>query len=259
MPRPCPVILARPPTGIPDDPEQAKAVPEAESVKLPKQADEKDTAENHPPLPAVDAMPMATQPEQLKRSLPMRMIWILSAVVFLLVVLFFIIDRPRQKKDTNKILDQDPKLEEKSGISDYASVISKNLLIGEPQYSEIILTDDAFAGQAPASVRANGPLISQDIDPQLAALADALKKRLELLQGSQMVVRGNMQTKITKGEFRGFKINAIEKIENQNVVSSEITVTTPKHGYIKSVDNVLETVKETDFSRVGLEIQRCGA
>ncbi|MCJ7525837.1 MAG: hypothetical protein MUP71_11560 [Candidatus Aminicenantes bacterium] len=248
----------QPPTGIPADPEQAKTVQAAESGKLPKQADEKETAANHPPLPAVDAMPMATQPEQSKSSLPMRMIWILSAVVVLLVVLFFIIGRPRQKKDTNKIPDQEPKQEEKSSISDYASVISKNLLIGEPQYSETILTDDAFAGQVPGSVKASGPVISQDIDPQLAALADAFKKRLELLQGSQMVVRGNAQTKITKGEFRGFKINAIEKIENQNVVSSEITVTTPKHGYIKSLDNVLETVKETDFSRFGVEIQDAG-
>ncbi|MFH2107864.1 MAG: hypothetical protein ABII93_04265 [Chrysiogenia bacterium] len=248
----------QPPTGIPDDPEQAKTMQAAESVRLPTQTDEEETAANAPLLPAVDVTPMATQPEQLKSSLPLRMIWILSALVLLLVVLFFIIDSPRQKKDTNKILDQEPKQEEKSGISDYASVISNNLLIAEPQYSEIILTDDAFAGQVPDSVRAKGPLISQDIDPQLAALADAFKKRLELLQGSQMVVRGNTQTKITKGEFRGFKINAIDKIENQNVVSSEITVTTPKHGYIKSLDNVLETVKDTDFSRVGLEIQDAG-
>ena len=248
----------QPPTGIAADPEQAKAVPAAESGKLPKQADEKETAANHPPLPAVDAMPMATQPGQLKSSLPMRMIWILSALVLLLFVLFFIIDRPQQKKDSNEILDQEPKQEEKSSVSDYASVISKKLLLGEPKYSETILTDDAFAGQAPGSVKASGPLISQDIDPQLAALADAFKKRLELLQGSQTVVRGNTQTKITKGEFRGFKINAIEKIENQKLVSSEITVTTPKHGYIKSVDNVLETIKETDFSRVGVEIQDAG-
>jgi len=250
--------LGQPSAGIPVDPEQAKVVQAAESLKLPKQADEEETAANQPPLPTVAAMPMATQPEQAKSSLPMRMIWILSAVVLLLIALFFIIDRPQQKKDTNKIQTQEPKQEEKASVSDYTSVISKNLLIREPKYSETILTDDAFAGEAPAVVKANGPLISQDIDPQLAALADALKKRLEILQGSQMLVRGNARTKITKGEFRGFKINAIEKIENQNVVSSEITVTTPKHGYIKSTDNVLEIVKGTDFSRVGVEIQDAG-
>ena len=251
--------LSQLPPVIPVDPGQSTVMQAAEPVNLPKQADEKETAAKQNPLLAVDAMPIEKQPEQSKISLPMRMIWILSAaILLLLIVLFFIIDRPQQKKDTNKIQAQEPQREEKSSVSEYTSVFSKNLLIREQKYSETILTDDAFAGQAPGSVKANGPVISLDIDPQLAALADALKKRLEILQGSQVVVRGSTRTKITKGDFRGFKINAIEKIENQNVVSSEITVTTPKHGYIKSVNNVLESVKETDFSRVGVEIQDAG-
>ena len=70
-----------------------------------------------------------------------------------------------------------------SSADGYASIISRNLLIQEPKYSETILTDDALAGQAPASIKANGPVISQDIDPQMAALADAFKKRLDAFAG----------------------------------------------------------------------------
>jgi hypothetical protein len=247
-----------PPPGIPVDPQKATMQP-TESIPLTRQAAEGETATVQNPQPAFDVLPVEAQPERPKSLLSIRLIWTLSAVVLtLLVVLFFIAVRPQQKKQALKIQAQEEKPEEESSPDGYASIVSRNLLIREPKYSETILTDDALAGQAPVSIKANGPVLSQDIDPQMAALADAFKKRLDALQGSQMAVRGNVRTRITKGEFHGFKISAIEKIDDPYVGSSEITVMTPKRGVIKTVDHVLEIAKDTDLSRLGAEISDAG-
>lgn len=251
--------LNQPPAGRPINPERPQALPATESIKLPELVDEKGMiVSQNSPAPG-DTKPIETLPEQPQKPFRPGMVWVLlSALLLLLVFLIFLVRSPQKKIDANGLQANQPDQEDKSSPSDYAAVISKKLLSREPKYSEIILTDDAFAGQAPRQVKANGPVISQDIDPQLAALADAFRKRLEISQGSQMIVRGNGLTKTGKGEFRGFKITAIEKIENQKVVYAKITVTTPKRGVIKSVNRVLEMVKETDFSRIGIEIQNAG-
>jgi hypothetical protein len=248
-----------PSAGTPAELDQTQHLQSPEMVKATSpNAGKEDAAIAKSPAVA-ETKPTETQPEQAKKPVPPLMVWVLlSIVLLLLVVIFFFISHPQEKRNANSIQAKQSKQEEKTIIGDDAAGISKNLFFREPKYSEIVLTDDAFAGQASRSVRTNGPVISQDIDPQLAALADAFKKRLEISQGSQMVVRGNALTKITKGEFHGFKINAIEKIVNQNVVSTEITIMTPKRGVIKTVNHVLEIVKETDFSRAGLEIQDAG-
>ena len=105
-------------------------------------------------------------------------------------------------------------------------------------------------GRPPCRSRPNGPVISPEIDPQLAALADAFKIRVQIMQGSQSLVRGNATTRITKGDFRGFKVQRHRKIGERKVVSEEITVSTPKNGLIKTVNHVLADGSKDRFSRV---------
>ncbi len=208
---------------------------------------------------AATTRPIAAPAEYPRGPVSPQMAWILSsAILLLLLAFFFFIGRSRQTIKPNFIQATQPKQEEISSLNDYKDVIAKNLSLREPKYSEIVLQDDAFAGQAPRAVRPDGPVLSREIDPQLAALADAFKKRLEIFPGSQVTARGNAVSKVTRGDFHGFKIFAVEKMENRNVVSAEITITTPQHGYIKSFDHVLQVAKDTDFPRFVLEMRKAG-
>ncbi len=120
------------------------------------------------------------------------------------------------------------------------------------------LTDEPFAGQAPLAVRTGGPIISSEIDPQLAALADALRIRVQIMQGSQSLVRGTTVTRTTKGDYRGFRVSALEKSENGTVVAEETRVESPKKALIKTVNHVLEAVQKTDFPGFLSEIRNAG-
>jgi hypothetical protein len=187
------------------------------------------------------------------------LIWIsLSIILIFLAVLLLLIMQARQK---NKIFKPLPgKQANETGEIDSSDTgnISKNKLARQDTMPILALADDEFAGQAPIVVKASGPVISAEIDPELAAMVDALKIRLKILEESKSTGRGNTVTKITKGDFRGFKINIEEKIENQNTFSEEITVITPKKGFIKTVNRVLESVRESDLERFALELQNAG-
>ncbi len=122
----------------------------------------------------------------------------------------------------------------------------------------LILTDDEFAGQAPMSFKGGGPVISASIDPELAALVDALKNRMQISADSKVAGRGNIITRVIKGEFRGFKINVEEKIEDQKILSEAVTVTLPKKGFVKTVNRMLESIRECDLERFTRELQEAG-
>ena len=134
----------------------------------------------------------------------------------------------------------------------------KNKFARQAAKPSMLLTDDEFAGQAPMAVKASGPVISAAIDPELAAMVDALKIRLKISADSKSTSRGNIVTRISKGDFRGFKINVEEKIENQNMFSEETTVITPKKGFIKTVNRVLESIKDSDLERFAVELRNAG-
>jgi hypothetical protein len=87
---------------------------------------------------------------------------------------------------------------------------------------------------------------------------DALKIRLKISTDSQSISRGNTITKITKGEFRGFKINVEEKNENQNKFSEEVSIITPKKGYIKTVNHILDSIRDSDLERFAEELRNAG-
>jgi hypothetical protein len=75
---------------------------------------------------------------------------------------------------------------------------------------------------------------------------------------SQSTNRGTIVSKVSKGDFRGFKIIVEERTENKKTLSEEVTVTTPKKGFIKTVNHVLESFRESDPGRFALELQEAG-
>lgn len=256
---PRPDALEQPAAGQPIKPGPPPSAPAAIADELPKRAGGGDVIADANALAAVTARPSPAPAGYTRGPGPAQMAWVLpSAALLLLLVLLLFIGRARHKVNPNLEPASQPKQEEVSSVNDYKDVIAKNLSLREPKYSAIVLQDDAFAGQAPRAVRQDGPLLSRENDPLLAALADAFAKRLEAVSGSQAAGRGNAASKITRGDFYGFKIVAVEKTENRNVVSAETTVTTPRHGLIKSVNHVLQAAKDTDFPGFVQEMRQAG-
>lgn len=209
--------------------------------------------------PAKEFEPANAPMKWFKKSAQPAIIWIsLSIVLIFLAVLLLMFMQARPKNKIFKSLPgEQPEEAGEIGSSDTGS-IPKNKSAQQATLPILTLADDEFAGQAPMVVKASGPVISAAIDPELAAMVDALKIRLKILEDSKSTNRGNIIIKVTNGNFRGFKINIEEKIENQNTFSEEVTVITPKKGFIKTVNRVLESIRDSDLERFAVELQNAG-
>lgn len=194
-----------------------------------------------------------------KKLSQFQIIWIsFSIILVFLVVFFWLIMQGRHK---NKILKpgaggQFEEAAETTGID--TGNILKNQLARQAVRPDLLLTDAEFAGQAPTAVKASGWVISAAIDPELAAMVDALKKRSQISADSKSTSRGNIVTKVSIGEFRGFKISVEEKLENQKIIAEEVVVTMPQKGYIKTINRMLESIRESDLERFVRELRNAG-
>lgn len=209
-----------------------------------------------PTIPAVkpDAMPSpyVAKPARSNNN------WIMIAVVALLVLILVVLGFRSQRRGN----PEDPAVAASSAenpeLPNYSDFVARNKALIEQKYSEMILTDEPFAGGAPLAVRANGPLASAEGDPQLAALVDAFRIRAQVMYGSQTVVRDRMQNRVTRGDIRGFKVQALERIENGKVIFEEAQVTTPRNGLVKTAGRVLVAMHKTDLPGVMAEIRAAG-
>jgi hypothetical protein len=246
------------PVGTPVSPDQTQHFPQSEIIKAPSPgAGKEDAAITKPP--AEETKPAAMHPEQAPMPARPKYIWAILPIGLLLAILLVLLStRSRQKESLKNMPVRTQNVEEKQELSNYSAFIAQNKALRDEKHAEQILTDEIFAGEAPLTEKANGPVITSEIDPQLAALAEALKIRVQVMQGSQTLARGKSATRIIKGEFRGFKVNALEKLENGVVIADEIRVETPKNGLIKTVNHVLETVQKTDFPGLLSEIRNAG-
>jgi hypothetical protein len=209
--------------------------------------------------PPADAKPAAAPPAQAPHPLKLNYIWVFLPIGLLLAIVLVILGTQGRQKHNLKNLPANPRnSEEKQELSNYSAFIAQNKSLKQEKIADQFLTDEPFAGQAPLAVKAGGPIFSPEIDPQLAALADALRIRVQIMQGSQALVRGNTATRATKGDFRGFRVSALEKSLNGVVVSEEIRVDSPKKALIKTVNHVLETVQKTDFPGFIAEMRDAG-
>lgn len=187
-------------------------------------------------------------------------IWFILAafVLVLVVILLFFTSRQPDKGVPAGRPSNDPNGQENTDLRNYSAFIAKNRALLERESAETVLTDEPFAGQAPLKARAGGPLVSPEADPQLAALVDAFRIRIHVMQGSQSLVRNRTLTRITKGELRGFKVLASERIEDGKVIAEEAQVLTPRNGLIKTVGRVLAVLQKTDLAGVLAEVKQAG-
>lgn len=192
-----------------------------------------------------------------KKPLRINFLWIVLPAVLLLILLAVFVGRPKPMAKAPLPATASQAGDAEPELSNYTAFVERNRALIE-KYSEQVLTDEPYAGEAPLAVRESGPLISSEADPQVAALADALRIRVQAMLGSQTLSRGNMVTRTVKGDFRGFKVQAVEKLEGGKAVAEEVTVITPQGGVIKTSDRVLSSLQKTDFERMLAEVQAAG-
>ncbi len=236
----------------------ARLRPFSEMAKTPTTIPETETA-TAAEGPAVDeAKPLETRPWRAATT-PARVnyLWIVLPIVLLLAILVFFMIRPRTGVREDVVATTPQVGEAEPDLSNYSDFVAKNKELIE-KASEQALTDEPFAGQAPLAVRSAGPLVSSEIDPQLAALIDALRIRVQIMQGNPAPARDSAGPQVTKGEFRGFKVQAVEKREDGKTVFEEATVVTPKNGLIKTAGRVLAAMQRTDHAGLMSEVRDAG-
>ncbi len=204
--------------------------------------------------------PDVPRPMVARQSGPPANVWgMIAAVVGLLLVLVFIATRGGKKEEPVRPAAPEPLASEATGEpSGYAAYIARNKALIQKRYEQQVLTAEPFAGEAPLAVRPAGPLLSPEGDPQLAALAEALAIRVRIMNGAQTTTRGGQTTRTTKGEFRGFRVTALEKLEKGEVSYAEVSVVTPGKRTIKTVNRVLQALEKGDLAGVLSEVQVAG-
>ena len=208
---------------------------------------------------AAPARPAGIRPERSPYAAKPKTTWVIMFFSVLLVAALVILATRDGQRKTVKPTPLPPQRgEEKQDLSNYSAFIAQNRSLRQERAADQFLTDEAFAGEVPLAVKPGGPLIAAEIDPQLAALADALRIRVRIMLGSQSLVRGKTTTRTTRGEFRGFRVSALEKIENGAVVFEETRVESPKKALIKTVNRVLDTAQKTDLPGWVAEMRSAG-
>jgi hypothetical protein len=201
--------------------------------------------------------PYGAKERWFKKLSQPQIIWIsLAIILFFLTMFLLLIIQGRHKKIMLKPIAGE-QLEE-AGRMDASGILKNELARRRAAGSILLLTDDEFAGQAPMAVRAGGPVISALIDPELAAMVDALKIRFKISAEGKLPGRENAANRISKGEFRGFKISVEEKMENRDSLFEEVTVTTPQKGFIKTINRVLDSIKASDLESFASELRAAG-
>lgn len=207
--------------------------------------------------PASEAKKEEGRPLLAAKPAAAKSIWWLGALLLLLLIVLIVVATwNRGKKEPERPTAQSP--EETQELSNYNAFIAKNKELIEKKYSEQVLTAEPFAGEAPLASRASGPLSSRADDPQLAALTEALMKRVQIMQGFRDTVAKGQIMRSTKGEYRGFRVSALENLVNGAAVHSEITLSTPNKGVIRTVNRVLQQLDRTDLNGVLSEVRAAG-
>jgi hypothetical protein len=249
--------LKKQPSGAAFDPGQTRLLP-------PQAAVGENKPENSQAIEPANAGGLVAEPgpygakeRWFKKLSQPQIIWIsLAIILFFLTMFLLLIIQGRHKKIMLKPIAGE-QLEE-SGRMDASGILKNELARRRAAGSILLLTDDEFAGQAPMAVRAGGPVISALIDPELAAMVDALKIRFKISVDGKLPGRENAANRISKGDFRGFKISVEEKLENRDSLSEEVIVTTPRKGFIKTINRVLDSIKASDLESFAAELRAAG-
>jgi len=120
------------------------------------------------------------------------------------------------------------------------------------------LSNELFQGTAPLKVKEKGPVISEENDPEIAAIGDALRIRVETILGSKTRTRRGIETKTTSGKFHGFKVSNTFQRKGDQVIRNETSLVTPSRGWVMIKGNILDAIRKTDYEKFHRELEVAG-
>ncbi len=197
---------------------------------------------------------------------------LLVVVAVLLIILFYFMFKPREtplisgkpagEKEEKVTAAQEPdKVTEAIKPTYKDTDVDKTRVKPAEKEKEITLyelSDEAFQGTAPLKVKEKGPIISEESDPEIAAIGDALRHRVEILHGSKTSTRGGIETKITSGKFHGFMITNTFQQKDDQIISNETVIVTPLRGRVLIKGNILDSIIKTDYEKLHRELETAG-
>ena len=193
---------------------------------------------------------------------------LIVVAILLVVMLYFMF---RQKDNPVPIIsetsteEQDPALvtenlqpQDESTATQGSSEIPTESSDQEVPPPVFILPDEVFQGTAPMEVRQEGPVVSVEVDSEIAAFVDALKVRVGIINGSKTAERSGINTKITSGLFQGFNIINTKQQKGDEIIKDETVVITPSKGRIIVKNNFLDSLWKLDREKLQQELETAG-
>ncbi len=196
--------------------------------------------------------------------------WIIIAIIIIIAaILFSIIGKGKEVtkenknistiNTTEKVTDEiinEKEIQNKDIVQTDAAdtVIEKqnvkpDLLNKVKLIESISLTNENLSGESQKILSKKGAILSEENDPKLVAIVDALIKRLEITKGVKTSTRRGVLSKRWRGTYRGYKIDAQRKEKKGKVILNKILLTTPSRGIASINNGVLKSVKKLTYDK----------
>lgn len=128
----------------------------------------------------------------------------------------------------------------------------------EPATQLFPLNVDDLMGISPLNVSAKGAVFSDEMDPEIVAIAKALKSRVKVYHGEQTRDYRKTTTKTISGRFRGFTVKSVLTFKDDEKIKDQLTVVAPSRGSLLVENNVLVSAKKLDYERFFRDLRRAG-
>lgn len=226
----------------------------------------KPSLESAPPPPDLPDIEMEPErrlsPMRQTSSAPNRLILLIVSFIVLLIFFFLlrvcspkplpVTETPNEKtavgsQETSTATEETPGLDQNQEGQERTKT--------QPEYE---LSEDSLQGVAPMTAKPDGPVISADIDPEIAAAVDALKIRADIIEGSSTIIKDGITTTISSGIFAGFRVNHTLQEKNGETFKDETIVVTPSKGVVTVKGKILNSMKKIDYNTFLRDLKTAG-
>ncbi len=176
---------------------------------------------------------------------------------FALLLILLMINRRIEQKAAEKSFEYKSKTNQEMPTA-VRPVVPKEPVAAKPKPGKYRLPEQDLFGTAPIKIREGGPVISAEKDPELAAIADGLRIRVEIINGIKSKGRGDTITETSSGDFQGFMVNSSRIKKPDGLINNEIIVITPSKGSFVVKDGVLDSMKNCDYEKIVQELEDSG-
>jgi hypothetical protein len=128
----------------------------------------------------------------------------------------------------------------------------------EPAPQLFPLNVDDLMGISPLNVAAKGAVFSDEMDPEIVAIAKALKSRIKIYNGEKTRKYRNTTTQTITGRFRGFSVKSVVSYKNEDKIKDQLTLVAPSKGSLIVENDVLISAKKIDYERFFRDLRRAG-